>query len=300
MAFCFTLNNPTNDEWGHLLDGIKHQFVNYMVFQLEAGSSLHVQGYFQVQRRMKITTAKRLISRRCHIEIAKGSDQHNYDYCTKVDSRVDGPHEFGLREPRSGTNGVPNVLVSFQQELKKGKTIRDVVMTDNSTLPTYCRYRNGLREFEAWCQADLDRPILKELDNVWISGPPGVGKSHSARMHNPGYFLKPPSKWWDGYNYQETVIIDDMTPSLMRSIYKDFLIWTEKVPFPAEVKGGIIHNVRPKKFVVTSNYTIEQLFERLAKSSGLDDDTISVVAIKRRFHTETYLGDFCDCELCVV
>jgi len=46
---------------------------------------------------------------------------------------------------------------------------------------------------------------------MWLHGDTGTGKSHLARRLYPDAYFKPAAtKWWDGYNGEETVIIDDL------------------------------------------------------------------------------------------
>jgi len=40
---------------------------------------------------------------------------------------------------------------------------------------------------------------LASLDNEWIVGPAGHGKSHFARATNETHYDKPLNKWWDDY-----------------------------------------------------------------------------------------------------
>lgn len=111
-----------------------------------------------------------------------------------------------------------------------------------------------------------------ELQNEWIWGEPGVGKTRGV-WEKYGYknvYVKSLNKWWDGYEDKEVVLLDDWDPTLK---FMAFLLksWADRYPFRAETKGGSMM-IRPKKLVVTSNYSIEQCFE------GEDVD-----AMKRRF-----------------
>nr|WAE42427.1 MAG: replication associated protein [Cressdnaviricota sp.] len=102
----------------------------------------------------------------------------------------------------------------------------------------------------------LDKPC-----GVWIAGPSGVGKSTIATTKFGDYYFKDPSKWWDGYNGESTVICEDVDAS-WRDIIPFFKIWGDRYPFRAQVKGSSLF-IRPVKLVVTSNKTIEELLEVL-------------------------------------
>lgn len=111
-----------------------------------------------------------------------------------------------------------------------------------------------------------------ELQNEWIYGDPGVGKTRSVweKYGRDGVYIKSLNKWWDGYEDREVVLLDDWDPS-MKCLAFLLKAWADRYPFRAEIKGGSVV-IRPKKLVVTSNYSIEQCFD------GPD-----VEAIKRRF-----------------
>lgn len=101
-------------------------------------------------------------------------------------------------------------------------------------------------------------PLHLERKCFWIYGKARVGKSHACRDAYPGLFEKAQNKWWDSYQGETAVLLDDFDKQ--GACLGHYLkIWADNYRFNAEVKGGVI---RPcyTVLLVTSNYTPDQIF----------------------------------------
>lgn len=101
-----------------------------------------------------------------------------------------------------------------------------------------------------------------------------MGKSWTIREQYEPLYVKPINKWWDGYNGEPYVLIDDIDPD--HSFLGHFLkIWADRYPFRADTKGGFVH-IRPQRIFITSNHPPQDIFKTPE----------AVAAIQRRFNIE--------------
>lgn len=78
----------------------------------------------------------------------------------------------------------------------------------------------------------------------------GSGKSREAYQQYPhGYYKMPTSKWWDGYDRHEVVIIDDYRRDLCS--FGELLRLFDRYPLLVETKGGTVNFVA-KTIVITT------------------------------------------------
>ena len=102
-----------------------------------------------------------------------------------------------------------------------------------------------------------------DLSNEWWVGPTGTGKSRSLWELHPSHYSKGLNKWWDGYEDEGVVALEEMTPEHGKFLGHFLKIWADRYPFNGEIKGSTIKGIRPNKIIVLSNYTIEECFERI-------------------------------------
>lgn len=250
----FTCNNFTEQQYDEIfnLDVWK-----YIVIGKEVGDSgtPHLQGYGVFHKRMRCKKVHEMLQG-CHVEPRKGTHLQASEYCKK-----DGDYQERGDPPKQGER------TDLQEAINKIKGGSSVTEVARSCSEVFVKYSRGLRELALAVQEPYNHATVR---GVWIYGPPGTGKSHSARHFDPDAYLKPQNKWWDGYSGQATVILDDLDTNVLGHYLK---IWSDRWACTGETKGGTVQ-LRHKLFVVTSNYSIEELF-------GSDNNLCAAIA--RRF-----------------
>jgi len=253
--WCFTLNNPSEDDESTVLE----EHSTYLVIGKEVGEegTPHLQGYVAMKSRKELTAMKKLIPR-AHWEISRGTPQEASDYCKKDGSFQESgvlPVNGGVQKKRNWDAALASAKLGNFEEIPADMLIQH-----------YHAFKR--------IKQDYPQPIegLDEVCGEWFWGAPGVGKSRMVRERWPLYYDKPCNKWWDGYQGEETVLIDDfdLTHKVLGHHLKR---WSDHYPFPAEMKGTTIQ-IRPKRIIVTSNYPPSAIFT---------EDDVLCAAILRRF-----------------
>lgn len=85
----------------------------------------------------------------------------------------------------------------------------------------------------------------------------------------------PGNKWWDGYNDEEAVILDDFPKDDGKGPYLGAFLkqWVDRYTFNAEIKG-CVRAIRPKTIVITSNWHPREIWS----------DVGIIEPLMRRFH----------------
>ena len=251
--YTFTINNWTDEHVSMLAtlsdgsDSIKCIFYGEEIG--ESGTP-HLQGFMVFKTKKSMRQVIKVMPG-AHLEVMKGSIKQNLEYCKK-----------------GGKTTLHGILPLTQKE--KGKKEKDrwdvaraaAIAGDLEKIDSdiYVRCYGTLKRIAADHAPPMESNAT--LDNHWYWGSSGTGKSSLARKENPEAYIKLNNKWWDGYNGQDVVIIDDFDKYDV-ALSGHLKRWCDHYPFPAEIKGGV-KVIRPKKLIVTSNYPPESIWEEEA------------------------------------
>jgi len=247
--FLFTINNYTPED--ELL--LRSIDCKWIIAGKEVGDSgtPHLQGAIVLENVSSIRALSKKLPR-ASIRVQSGSPAENRAYCSKSDPE---PYERGVCPVSSLDKGKKEKrrwadAFTAVQEGRIGDVPKDILCTRLKSIE-YAVQRHA----HSLCETST----LTEWRHEWRYGETGTGKSETARLENPGAFIKDPTeRWWDGYTNQETVIIEDFDKYQVKQ-GGDMKRWLDKYPFQAPVKGGYLL-IRPKKIVVTSNYTVREIW----------------------------------------
>lgn len=232
----------------------------YLVYGREKGESgtPHLQGYIRFKNQRNFNAVRKLLPR-AHVEICKDVGAA-IRYCKK-DGDV---FEKGEEPEKVGGDRI-------SEKIARNKRLRDLPLNElvESAEISILDVRK-LKNARMDLAQEAAQYTHDDTRGVWIWGPPGVGKTHAARAYDDVIYIKSQNKWWDNYQGEKTVVLDDFDCKELGHYIK---IWSDKWACTGEIKGGTV-NLRHTTFIITSNYPPEHFWS---------DDEQLLKAIDRRF-----------------
>lgn len=252
-----TLNNYTAEE----LEQVRAFDAPYVAIGFHIGEQSHLP-HIHVLVQFKNPRGWPKLSTRFHWEKRRGTVQECLNYLNKNNQL----EERGARPPEP--KDIHEEWTQFVESIHNNEVDKDSKM--------YARYEGYAKRRLAELKPKKDYQGELDAKNIWICGPPGIGKSRMVRqtfsakqIYNKGL-----NKWWDAYQDEECVLIEDIDPKSAEFLAHHMKIWADRYSFGAEVKNGRIQVNPLYHLVVTSQYTIQECFP------GRDND-----ALRRRFDT---------------
>lgn len=237
--WCFTINNYTEEDIAKL----KETTCRYVIMGYEVGKNdtHHIQGFIQFDVQLRLSSMKK-IHKTAHWEPMRGTVVQAVDYCKK-DGKYD---EIGEIITKGQRTDLKRARETWEETGKIRKIIEEEVNIQTiRTIELVAKYCEKERDFKP--------------EVIWICGDTGKGKSKLARELCAGEdtYYKDHTKWWDGYDGHDNVVMDDFRASNMK--LNELLKILDRYEHRIEQKGTF-RQLLAKKIVITSVYHPNQAY----------------------------------------
>ena len=259
------------------------EHIKYLIMGREVcpGSKrLHWQGYVEFDKTVRMAGVKKIFGTdKVHLEKRMGTRQEARDYCLKT-AKEDEIFEIG--EFGKGGQGKRTDIEDLKTAIKEGKSTLELF----DEQPAMWRVTRSAGMYKHLVELKQEREkgyIKKDVQVYW--GPTGCGKTRKAFEENPGAYMlnqSPTGCWWDGYDGEECVIIDEFRGWIP---FAQLLRITDGYPCAVPIKGGTV-TLRAKKIVITSNLPPHEWYPGVqCLEDGGIDKLLRRVSILNRMET---------------
>jgi len=226
---------------------VNEDILQYVVCQHElcpTSQRAHLQGYFQFTEKHEMSWIKTNIEGTMHLTKARGTWQENKTYCSKIETRVEGPWEWG--SPKS--QGSREDLNYVKKCIDRGASWRDLYVNEE----TFHTVAQNHKSFERYRMYTMPHGA-RDIEVIVHLGPAGTGKTRAAHLNFKPFtvpFYTKDHIWLDGYDGQDTLLFEEFTGQIY---IETFLRITDAYYWYGECKGGFTALPNVKRIVFTTN-----------------------------------------------
>lgn len=227
-------------EWFWSCFGINLKYGIAQIEKCPNTERLHIQGYVEFTNATRMSTLITALPG-IHLEERRGSRDQARTYCMKEETRA-GPMvefgDYGTSSPGSRTD-----LSELRDVIKSGKS--EQFIFENYT-SSYLRYQRSI------CRA-MNFYLPKRnwtTQLTMVLGPPGTGKTSLIHRLYPKAYWKSHNKWWDGYQAESVVVMDEFNGFIPVSQMN--ILTGCATPLLVQVKGGFVPYVARLVIIITN------------------------------------------------
>lgn len=241
--FRFVHNNYKNTK---LEDEITCRYIIYGKEIAPTTGTPHLQGTICFKNGVSLKSIRNKMPG-CDVRVCDYLDE-SIEYCKK-DNMFTERGDKPMSQKERGVKGKEywdDVLLKIK-EGREEELDSHIQVSHARTIDYIQQKQSRKRKLNVMNYSDEDTP------HIWYYGPTGSGKSKKVWEDHPDHYIKLTNKWWDGYNYESVVHIEELDKENGKYLCSNIKKWADRYPFLAEVKNGTI-KARPEKIIVTSNY----------------------------------------------
>lgn len=244
ICYVFTINNWTNKD----IENLKLIKYRYLVFGKEVGQegTPHLQGYIYLKNEMTKKALNKKLDNRAWLGESKATAlraEQNKAYCHKQNKYFEDGDP-----PKQGKRSDIDLAKDIVKDTGRMSDVVDQVTSYQSirVAECYLKYKEVKRNW---------KPVVK-----WYWGETGKGKTENAVLESGHdyYMTSRNLKWWEGYDANENVIIDDFRKDFCT--FHELLRILNKYEYRIEVKGSS-RQLLAKQIIITSCYKPEDVYD---------------------------------------
>lgn len=217
----------------------------------------HLQGYFNLNTKARPSAIHNQLKYKGVLLALKWKDKGdevNLNYCSK--DRLDFEHG----SLTISGQGKRTELIAVAERVKSNTKINDIA----KEFPVeYIKFHRGIKELKR-CYDEDSVPEFRNVYTKVIWGHGGTGKTYTsieeAKSHGDYYIVLNPNgtnQWWDGYNGEKSIIIDDFYGWIKpHDLYRIL----DKYKYQVPIKGGYVY-ARWEYVYITSNLPPSQWYK---------------------------------------
>jgi len=253
--FCFTLNNPTDEEREFFNNFRLGDYFVYLIYQEEKGEqegTNHFQGYIELREKHDIGWMKNHFNPRAHFEPRRGTQEEAIAYCRKEDTRVEGGQSGEFGQPKAGAGGSKRdreAAIECLEKLRKGEIRSSEIDTATYMIP-------GFVQAKRQCISDMGNgPDRSDCFRIFVvNGPTGVGKSFAFHKICGGDYTSWKNGWFvNAENLNKYLFLDEFVGGCKGGMQLHELLETlDPYPNKLPIKGSHAPAVYTDVFITTN------------------------------------------------
>jgi len=201
----------------------------------------HYQGWIQISKKKRLNGMKKVCqSKKIHLEACRGTEGQNELYCQK-DNLYKQKGEFT-------TQGKRTDLDELKKIIDNGGTLKDIA---DENFKSFIQYNRGFQVYKKMVDKSR-RKCFRKVKTIHIHGETDTGKTKKAMSYDPDAYKIHGSglKWWDEYEGEETLVIDDYDDQIR---CPELLGILDGYQLRLPIKGSFTY-ANWTKVIITSNY----------------------------------------------
>lgn len=264
-------NLNTNENYLKIMEANGIQFLAYGLETCPTSGKQHHQAFFYfynpradtIKNRNKL--GKLWGKTHCFVKGMDGNFQQNNAYCSKQANLT----KLG-EEPQQGSRGDIKENIKL---IKESKISLDELMLMDPV--NYNQYKNTYKDVRNLVMKKKFRTEMTK--GIWYWGKTGAGKSHKAfeNYHPDTHFIKDLNvNWWDNYEQQDTVIINEFRGEIK---FSELLDLVDKWPKNVPIRNSPSVPFTSKTVIITSSKPPEEIYSTVCSDNERLDQ------LERRF-----------------